>query len=100
MASHADYMASFAELLGHCGVRHFGEVDAGEFERRCTLPDDSLVRCTRQLPDSDHPSNGPMVQVNCTAFCRSHPRLVPMNTQSGILCDPASRFLHSNRNRI
>jgi len=25
-----------------------------------------------------------------TTFCRSHPRLVPMNTQFGILCDPAS----------
>jgi hypothetical protein len=25
--------------------------------------------------------------VNATPFCRSHPRLVPMNTQSGILCD-------------
>src|SRR6202035_1339232 len=29
-----------------------------------------------------------------TAFCRSHPRLVPMNTQSGILCDPASLVLY------
>src|SRR5262245_41997917 len=26
--------------------------------------------------------------VNAAAFCRSHPRLVPMNMQSGILCDP------------
>jgi hypothetical protein len=35
-----------------------------------------------------------------TAFRRSPPRLVPMNTQSGILCRPAraNRFLHSNRN--
>jgi hypothetical protein len=28
------------------------------------------------------------------AFCRSHPRLVPMNTQSGVLCDPASLVLY------
>jgi predicted ABC-type ATPase len=33
----ADYMASFAELLGHCGVHPFWEVDAREFERRCTV---------------------------------------------------------------
>ena len=32
--------------------------------------------------------------VNATPFCRSHPRLVPMNTQSGILCDPASLVLY------
>src|ERR1035437_8835041 len=32
--------------------------------------------------------------VNATPFCRNHPRLVPMNTQSGILCDPASLVLY------
>jgi catechol 2,3-dioxygenase-like lactoylglutathione lyase family enzyme len=32
--------------------------------------------------------------VDATPFCRSHPRLVPMNTQSGILCDPASLVLY------
>src|ERR1700730_11476084 len=32
--------------------------------------------------------------VNATAFCRCHPRLVPLNTQSGILCDPASLVLY------
>src|ERR1035441_3026226 len=31
---------------------------------------------------------------NATPFCRSHPRLVPMNAQSGILCDPASLVLY------
>src|ERR1019366_2154189 len=51
----------------------------------------------------DHPlktlSDWPMTRpprrnLNATAFCRSHPRLVPMNTQSGILCDPASLVLY------
>src|SRR5258705_9041397 len=32
--------------------------------------------------------------VNATPFCRSHPRLVPMNAQSGIVCDPASLVLY------
>src|SRR6266700_2553516 len=32
--------------------------------------------------------------VDATPFCRSHPRLVPMNTQSGILCGPASLVLY------
>src|SRR6202171_2559672 len=32
--------------------------------------------------------------VNATPVCRSHPRLVPMNTQSEILCDPASLVLY------
>src|ERR1700682_2861410 len=32
--------------------------------------------------------------VNATPFCRSHPRLVPMNTQTGILCDPVSLVLY------
>src|ERR1017187_6885811 len=32
--------------------------------------------------------------VNATPFYRSHPRLAPMNPQSGILCDPASLVLY------
>ncbi len=32
--------------------------------------------------------------VNAALFCGSRPRLVPMNRQSGILCDPASLVLY------
>jgi hypothetical protein len=38
--------------------------------------------------------------VNATPFCRSHPRLVPMSTQSGILCDPVETRAQTGRSPV
>ena len=66
----------------------------------CVLHHDASRYEIRHVLGVEHPPADPRDQFfgailrMPTAFCRSHPRLVPMNTQSGILCDPASLVLY------
>ena len=70
--------------------------DAASGERGAGKGAAALVSAQRwRDPERDQRTDSQLTgSIYPSPFCRSHPRLVPMNTQSGILCDPASLVLY------